>query len=284
MRAVLPIGVLPRLAVVAMALCAIAALLSPVLADSHMGVPQLTLRLQPPFWLGGKGHFLLGSDQLGRGVASRVLLGLRVSLLIALVAATAAALLGLVVGLVAGYARGVSDAALMRLVDIQLSFPFLVLAIAVVAVLGHSIPNLLVVLILWGWASFARIARGEILALREREFVHACYALGARPIRVMSRHLLPNVLPKLLVIWTYMLAQMAVAEGGLSFLGLGVEEPFASLATLINDGRVHLSTAWWVATFPGLLLMIFILGVNFLGDGLADVLSPRTRGLRVRVL
>src|SRR5215813_7312985 len=158
MRAVLQIGVLPRLAIVAMALCAIAALLSPVLADSHMGVPQLTLRLQPPFWLGGKGHFLLGSDQLGRGVASRVLLGLRVSLLIALVAATAAALLGLVVGLVAGYARGVSDAALMRLVDIQLSFPFLVLAIAVVAVLGHSIPNLLVVLILWGWASFARIA------------------------------------------------------------------------------------------------------------------------------
>jgi peptide/nickel transport system permease protein len=254
---------------------AVSALVTVVPLQPRSGAPNLSARLQPPSWLGGRGDFLLGSDQLGREVLYRLLGGLRTSLVIGAVAATAAAVLGVAVGLTSGYAGGWVDTLLMRLVDTQLSFPFLVLAIAIVSVLGHSLVNVLMILILWGWATFARFARGEALALRESDFVQASYALGAGSGRILRRHLLPNVLPRLAVVWTYMVAQMAVGEGSLSFLGLGVEEPAVSLATMMNDGRVHLSTAWWVATFPGIALMLLILGVNAMGDSLADRFNPR---------
>ena len=264
-------------------LCLIASLLASVIRAPQGTAPNLSLRLQAPSWLGGQGDFILGSDQLGREILYRLLSGLRTSLLIGAVAATIAGAIGTLLGLIAGYTGGVLDTFLMRVVDVQLSFPFLVLAIAIVAVLGHSVTNVLVILILWGWASFARFARGEVLSLRDGEFVQATWALGATSARIVRRHLLPNVLPRIVVVWTYMVAQMAVGEGSLSFLGLGVEEPVVSLATMMNDGRVHLSTAWWVATFPGLALMLLILGVNFLGDGLADRFNPKFRrgGLRL---
>jgi peptide/nickel transport system permease protein len=264
-------------------LCIAGSLLAPAVHTPQKAAPNLTLRLQAPHWLGGQGHFILGSDQLGREILYRLLYGLRTSLVIGAVAATIAAAIGTLLGLTGGYAGGALDTLLMRIVDVQLSFPFLVLAIAIVAVLGHSLTNVLVILILWGWASFARFARGEVLSLREGEFVQASWALGASPARIVRRHLLPNVLPRIAVVWTYMIAQMAVGEGSLSFLGLGVEEPAVSLATMMNDGRVHLSTAWWVATFPGLTLMLLILSVNFLGDGLADRFNPKFRrgGLRL---
>jgi len=264
-------------------LCIAGSLLASAVPTPQKAAPNLTLRLQAPYWLGGQGHFILGSDQLGREILYRLLAGLRTSLVIGAVAATIAAAIGTLLGLTGGYAGGALDTLLMRIVDVQLSFPFLVLAIAIVAVLGHSLTNVLVILILWGWASFARFARGEVLSLREGEFVQASWALGASPARIVRRHLLPNVLPRIAVVWTYMIAQMAVGEGSLSFLGLGVEEPAVSLATMMNDGRVHLSTAWWVATFPGLTLMLLILSVNFLGDGLADRFNPKFRrgGLRL---
>jgi len=163
----------------------------------------------------------------------------------------------------------------MRLADVQLAFPFLVLAITIVAVLGPGVANLLLVLAIWGWANFARVARGEVLAIRNREFVQASEALGASFGRIVWRHLLPNILAKVVVIWTYMVAQMVVAEGALSFLGLGVPEPMASLGSMMNEGRVRLSTAWWITTMPGVGLMALVLGVNSAGDGLANALNPR---------
>jgi len=268
---------LRRVGVAVVSVFLVASLLTSVARVPPGAAPNLSLRLQAPSWLGGQGHFILGSDQLGREILYRLLSGLRTSLLIGILAATIAGAIGTLLGLMAGYAGGVLDTLLMRVVDVQLSFPFLVLAIAIVAVLGHSVTNVMVVLILWGWASFARFARGEVLSLRDGEFVQASWALGASAARIVRRHLLPNVLPRVVVVWTYMVAQMAVGEGSLSFLGLGVEEPVVSLATMMNDGRVHLSTAWWVATFPGVMLMLLILGVNFLGDGLADRFNPKFR-------
>ena len=277
-------GFLGNLGAGLMILCVLASLLPMAVPVRQNVAPNLGQRLQPPSWLGGRGDFILGSDQLGREVLHRLLKGLRTSLVIGAVAASVAAVVGTTLGLASGYAAGISDALLMRLVDIQLSFPFLLMAITIIAVLGHGIVNVLLILILWGWATFARFARGEVLSLREGDFVQASYALGAGPARIVWRHLLPNVLPRMAVVWTYMVAQMAIGEGSLSFLGLGVEEPTVSLATMINDGRVHLSTAWWVATFPGIALMVLILGVNFLGDGLADRFNPKFRRGGVRLI
>jgi len=220
----------------------------------------------------------MGSDQVGRDVLSRLLYGFRTSLGLGMGSATLSAVLGTLLGVMSGYSGGILDVSVMRLADIQLAFPFLVLAITVVAIIGSGVVNLLLVLTIWGWANFARVARGEVLAIRDREFVQASEALGASFARIMWRHLLPNILAKVMVVWTYMVAQMMVAEGALSFLGLGVPEPMASLGSMMNEGRVRLSTAWWITTIPGLGLMMVVLGVNLAGDGLADALNPKAHG------
>lgn len=268
-----------RLAVLGVAVVAVTvgvAILAPALAPADPIKNRLIERLTPPAWTrdGSPAH-LLGTDTLGRDVASRLLHGARVSLAIAFAAVLLSGIVGVMLGLVAGYYPGRFDDVLMRLGDIQLAFPVLVLAIAVLAVLGASLGNLILVLGLTGWVTFARIVRGETLSLRHREFVDAARALGARDVAILARHIFPNVLPPLVVVATFSVARTVIAEASLSFLGLGIPPPAPSWGAMLDEGRNYLTTGWWLALFPGLAILLLVLGINLVGDWLRDLLDPR---------
>jgi peptide/nickel transport system permease protein len=217
----------------------------------------------------------LGTDKLGRDILSRTIYGSRVSLSVGLATVTLSLVIGLVIGSLAGYAGGWIDQMLMRLVDILLAFPGILLAIAFTAVLGPGLQHVVLALCLIGWTGYARLVRGEILALREREFVQAAQALGCKPFRVVLRHFLPNLLPLLLIQATFGLAGAIIAEGSLSFLGLGVEPPTPSWGAMLNEGRQFLLVAPHLTAYPGLAIMITIAGLNLLGDALQDRLQRR---------
>ena len=234
-------------------------------------------RLTPPFRLGGTRAHLLGTDNLGRDILSRVLYGGRISLALAGGAVVLAALAGIALGLVAGYAGGAADDLIMRLADLQLSFPVVMLAIAIIAVVGTSEFALLGVLALSGWVLYARTLRATLLTIRQLEYVEAARALGAWPVRVVVRHILPNALAPMLVIASAQFATMVLLESGLSFLGLGIQAPRPSWGNMLAEGRDYLSNAWWLATVPGLAISVVVLGANLFGDGLRDVLDPRLR-------
>jgi len=185
--------------------------------------------------------------------------------------------LGMAVGLVSGYFGGRVDDFFMRLADIQLAFPFILLAIAVIGVLGPSLRNIIIVIGVSSWVVYARVVRGEVLSIREREFVQAAVALGSRDWRILARHVLPNAFTPWLVVATLDMARVIVIESALSFLGLGVQPPTPTWGGMLADGRVYLSTAWWLATFPGLAILVTVLGINLLGDGLRDTLDPRLK-------
>jgi peptide/nickel transport system permease protein len=238
---------------------------------------NLGARLKPPAWQAGaiEGR-PLGTDVLGRDVLSRLLWGARVSLLIALAATVIGAVVGSSIGLVAGFHRGAVDAVLTKIIDVQLAFPFVLLAIAVVAVAGPSIPVLVVVLAIGSWVGHARIVRGLVLSLREREYVQAARALGARAPRIIVRHLVPEVLSTIVVLATFDVGRIIILESTLSFLGLGVQPPTPSWGSDLRDAAVYVRQAWWTAAFPGLAIMAVVLAVNLLGDGLRDALDPRT--------
>jgi len=233
-------------------------------------------RLAPPMWAaGGHARHPLGTDTLGRDVASRLLHGARVSLIVGFAAVLIAGVIGVALGLVSGWYGGRIDDALMRLGDVQLAFPVLVLAVAVLAVLGASLTNLIVVLAVTGWITYARIVRGEVLTLRERDFVAAARALGAPDRWILLRHLLPNVLPPITVVATFSVARTIIAEASLSFLGLGIPAPEPSWGAMLDEGRNYITTGWWLALFPGLAILLLVLGINLVGDWLRDVLDPR---------
>src|SRR5213078_1174260 len=257
------------------------AALAPVLSPADPIKNSLLDRLTPPMWAaGGDAKHPLGTDTLGRDVASRLLHGARVSLAVGFSAVLVAGVIGVALGLVSGWYGGRVDDALMRLGDVQLAFPVLVLAIAVLAVLGASVTNLIVVLGVTGWITYARIVRGEVLALRERDFVAAARALGAGDGWILRRHLLPNVLPPITVVATFSVARTIIAEASLSFLGLGIPAPAPSWGSMLDEGRNYITTAWWLALFPGLAILLLVLGINLVGDWLRDVLDPRLeRGL-----
>jgi peptide/nickel transport system permease protein len=219
----------------------------------------------------------LGTDKLGRDILSRTLYGGRISLLTGLATVAISLTLGLMIGSMSGYFGGWIDQLLMRLVDVLLAFPGILLAIALTAVLGPGLEHVILALCLIGWTGYARLVRGEILSLRQREFVQAARALGCRPKRIITRHLLPNLLPPLLIQATFGLAAAIVAEGSLSFLGLGVEPPTPSWGSMLNDGRQFLLVAPHLTTYPGLALMITVLALNWVGDALQDRLQTRTR-------
>jgi peptide/nickel transport system permease protein len=183
----------------------------------------------------------------------------------------------MMIGLVAGYFRGKIDDFLMRLADIQLAFPFILLAIAVIGVLGANLRNIIIVIGVSSWVVYARVVRGEVLSIRERDFVQAAIALGSRDGRILFHHVLPNAFTPWLVVATLDMARVIVIESALSFLGLGVQPPTPTWGGMLADGRVYLSTAWWLATFPGLAILITVLGINLLGDGLRDTLDPRLK-------
>jgi len=253
----------------------LAAVLAPYLAPTDPTAQDLAARLKPP---GTEGH-LLGTDRLGRDILSRLIYGARLSLLVATTSVAIGLLLGLPLGLISGYVGGKLDDFLMRLGDIQLSLPFIVLVIAVMAALGPSLLNTILVLGVTSWVVYARVVRGSVLTLKEQEFALAARALGASTPRILVRHLLPNALPPLIVIATLELARIIVSEAALSFLGLsGVPPEIPSWGQMLADGReVLYFGGWWVATFPGIAISLVVLGINLFGDALAEVLDPRSR-------
>jgi peptide/nickel transport system permease protein len=260
-------------------LLGIVAAAAPWLAPHDPTRQALRGRLAPPTREAADGRArLLGTDQLGRDVLSRVIYGARVSLVVGLAAVVVGSLVGATLGITAGFRGGVTDSVIMTLADAQLAFPFILLAIGIIAVLGPSFPTLIVVIGLSGWVSYARILRSQVLVLRSREFVDAIHALGGSAGRVVLRHILPNVLSTLVVIATLELARAIVLEATLSFLGLGIQPPTPSWGGMIQEGREYLDTAWWISTFPGLVLMLTSLVVSRTGDWLRDLLDPTLRG------
>lgn len=232
-------------------------------------------RFVPPIWQnGGRAEYLLGTDALGRDMLSTILHGARYSLALVGLAALISLVVGVLAGLTAGYFGGWVDALIMRLADIQLAFPVAVLVIAVVAVLGPSFVNLVLVLGFEGWARFARIVRGNVLSLREKEFVDAARAIGVTAPGIMLHHLLPNTGTSIIIYLTFDFARLLLLESALSFLGLGVQPPTPSWGAMIADGRQYLFEAWWNAALPGLAIVLAVLSFNFLGDGLRDALDP----------
>ena len=219
----------------------------------------------------------LGTDKLGRDILSRIIYGGRISLLVGITTVALSLAIGVVIGSLSGYFGGWIDQMLMRLVDILMAFPGILLAIAFTAVLGPGLDHVILALCLIGWTGYARLVRGEILSLRERDFIQAARSLGCRPKRIILRHLLPNLLPPLLIQSTFGLAAAIVAEGSLSFLGLGVEPPTPSWGAMLNDGRQFLLVAPHLTTYPGLALMITVLALNLVGDALQERLQTRRR-------
>ena len=237
---------------------------------------DLDNRLKPPLWRDADNRLhLLGTDHLGRDVLSRVIYGVRISLLIGILAVTISAIFGIVLGLIAGFYGGIFDDVIMRIADVQLAIPLILLAIAVIVVLGSSVKVLILVIGLTQWMAYARMVRGETLSLREKDFVMSGYAVGANDLRIISRYIFPNTLASLMVLITLNMAGVIVLEAGLSFLGLGIQPPEPSLGTMLSESKNYLSRAWWLSTFPGLTIMIIIMGINLFGDGLRDVLDPR---------
>jgi len=238
---------------------------------------DITVRLRPPALIGGTWSRPLGTDELGRDVLSRLLYGGRVSLTVGLLAVAVSCPLGVAIGLTSGFFGGWVDRTLMRLTDIQLAIPTILLAMALVTVLGPGVANLIITLSITGWTIYARLIRGETLALRGRDFVEATRASGAGEARIMFRHVLPNVISPVIVVATFAVGSMVVLEATLSFLGIGVPLRVATWGSMLNSGRTYLKSAWWITAFPGLAIFVTVLAINALGDSMRDALDPRLR-------
>ena len=249
------------------------AVLAPLIAPADPLAQTLAARLEPP----SAAHWL-GTDQLGRDVLSRLLYGARISLVIGLTVVLLAGSFGTLVGLVAGYAGGAVEEGLMRLTDVFLAFPPLILAMAIAGALGPSLTNAIVAIAVVTWAIYARLTRGQILSLRRREFIEAARSIGASRSRILLRHLLPNALAPLLVQASFDMGAAIVSAAGLSFIGFGAQPPTPEWGVMISEGRNFISTEPWLALFPGLAILLAVGAFNVLGDGLRDALDPRLRG------
>jgi peptide/nickel transport system permease protein len=261
----------------------VTALLSPYVAPHNPIRERLIDRLLPPAWVeDGEWRYLLGTDHLGRDLVSRIIYGSRVSLVVGFAAVAIGGALGIALGMAAGFLGGQTDEVIMAVADMQLAFPTILFAIAIIAVLGPSFINLVIVIGLSGWVTYARIARGQVLSVREKEFVEAIRAQGGSQWRIVWRHILPNILSPLIVVATLDLARTIILESTLSFLGLGIQPPTPSWGGMLSDGREYLLSAWWIATFPGVALMLTALSFNRLGDWVRDLTDPRLRRTELR--
>lgn len=246
------------------------------LAPHEPNKQRLIARFKPPFWVeGGSATYPLGTDNVGRDILSRIIHGSRISLVVGISAVGISMLIGVTLGLLSGFLGGRVDATIMAMVDIMLAFPQIILAFAIVAVLGPGIGNIILVLGLTGWERYARVVRAEVLALREREFVQAARAIGASTAKIIFRHVMPNTFSSVIVMATLQTAQAILAEAALSFLGLGTGRTYPSWGQMIALGRDFINVAWWISTFPGLAILLTVLAINLVGDRIRDVLDPR---------
>jgi len=253
-----------------------AAVFAPYVAPHDPARQSLIRRFTPPVWAqGGNAAYLLGTDQVGRDILSRIVYGARISLVVGIAAVVVSLLVGVTLGLLSGFLRGRVDAVIMTVVDVTLSFPQLLLALAFVAALGPSLLTIIVVLGLTGWERYARVVRAEVLALREKDFVEAARAIGASPLRMVLRHLLPNTFSSIIVMSTLQVAQAILQEAALSFLGVGTGNAYPTWGQMIALGRDFVTVAWWLPTFPGLAILLTVLAINLVGDRLRDALDPR---------
>lgn len=256
-----------------LALLLVAAVAAPYLAPHDPLAQNLRKRLIPPFAVSGHP---LGTDQLGRDILSAIIFGGRISLSVSALAVLLSGSIGVLLGLLSGYYGGWVDDVISWFVNLQLAFPSLLLAITIAAVLGPSLRNVVAVITITSWMVYARVVRGEVLAIREREYVEAARAVGCRTLRLIFKYILPNVFAPVIVISSFQAAHALVTEATLSFLGLGVQSG-ASWGRMLADGRTYLATAWWLATFPGLAILLIVLSINLLGDWLRDELDPQLR-------
>ncbi|HEX9869626.1 MAG TPA: ABC transporter permease [Candidatus Tectomicrobia bacterium] len=271
---------LPLFSASVLAALVFAALFAPYLAFHDPTDGDITRKSIPPIWMErGTGEYPLGTDRFGRDVLSRIIYGTRISLAVSLIAIGVAGTVGTTVGLISGYRGGATDAILMRLTDIGLSLPTILIAVVLVAVSEPSFRNVIFVIALLLWPRFARQIRGETLAIKEQEYVALAVVGGRSSTWIISRHIFPNVLPTLLVVCTLQVGYVILLEGSLSFLGVGVPPPNPAWGLMIADGRGFLATAWWISLFPGLAMLLTVLAVNLLGDWLRDRLDPKLRQL-----
>ncbi len=251
---------------------AFTAIFAPWLATHDPAFISLTNRLRPP----SPEHWL-GTDDLGRDVFSRLVYGARVSLMVGIGVVAIRAVIGVLVGLVSGYAGGAVDALLMRITDVFIAFPGILLALAIMAIWGTGLINVVIALSVVGWPQFARLVRAEVLSLRERDYVQAGRALGGNAVRLVSRHVFPNVLPIIVVYASLNISAPIIAEAALSFLGLGIQPPEVSWGSMLSSAHRYMRVAWWLATFPGIAITVSVIGFNLFGDAVRDALDPRMR-------
>jgi len=263
------------LALLVLAVLVATALFAPLLAPGNIDAQNLFSRLKPPLWVDAKGVIhLAGTDHLGRDILARLIHGSRISLLVGVMAVAFGGTVGLMLGLVAGYYGGRVDALIMRFTDMQLAFPFMLLALALVTILGPSVFNVILVLAITSWIHYAKVVRGDVLQLRNREFIEAARVLGIPNRRIIFRHILPNVFSSFLVVASFQVAALIIAESSLSFLGLGVPNSIPTWGSMLSDGREYVRDAWWLSVFPGVAIMLAALSFNLIGDGLRDLLDP----------
>ncbi|MEO0499550.1 MAG: ABC transporter permease [Pseudomonadota bacterium] len=268
----------PMLSLGFMTLLVVAAVFAPLIAPDSPRVGQLSSRMAPPVWLdGGSVDHLLGADQLGRDMVSRLLFGSRTSLGVAFLAVVFSGVIGTLIGMVAGYFGGRTDAILMRITDVALSIPLILLAIVLVAALGPSLQNVVIVIILLLWPYYARQVRGETLTLRTFDYVALARVAGCPDRVIIWRHILPNVMPTVLVIATLQAANVILLEAALGFLGVGIPPPSPAWGLMVGEGRIHLATAWWIAIWPGLAIFLTVMCMNIIGDWLRDWLDPKVQ-------
>ena len=254
------------------------AVFAPLIAPADPTVGDLAYRFAPPFWMeGGDAHRLFGADALGRDLLSRIVWGARASLAIGGLAVLASAAFGVALGCVAAYVRGWLDTASSRAAEFLLAFPLLIFAIGVLAVFGPSFWVIVMALAFKSWVEFFRVARGEALVQKTLDYVTAARTIGASHARIIARHILPNIVHTALVLVTLRFGYLVIMEASLSFLGLGVQPPTPAWGSMVADGRNFMLDAWWVATFPGIALVLLVLSLNVLGEGLREALDPRLR-------